>query len=97
MLTQKQAPQVPQTPLKVCVEKMTEEEIRSIVAYMMAKSAGQGIVIHNSSPRLIEMILLVDMMNSRTRDKLALFLMQKIAPKRRSRFLEGRYQGKLNR
>jgi hypothetical protein len=95
MLTQKQAPQVPQTPLRVCVEKLTEEEIRSIVAYIMAKSAGQGIVIHRSSPRLAEMIFLVDLMNPRTRDKLSLFLTQKVVPQKLSRIREGR--GKLNR
>lgn len=96
MLTQTK--QAPVKALKVCVEELTEDEIRTAIAYMMAKTSGQSILIQHSSPRLIEMILWIDSMNQRTMDKLSLFLMQKIAPKRpSSRIREGRYQGKLNR
>ena len=96
MLTQTK--QAPQTSLKVCVENLKEDEIRTAIAYIMAQSAGQTILIHQPSPRLAEIIMWIDSIkDSRTRDKLALFLMEKVAPKKPSRIREGRFQGKLNR
>lgn len=95
MLTQTN--QAPIKALKVCVEELTEDEVRTAIAYMMAAAAGQTILIHHSSPRMVEMILWIDLMNQQTKDKLSLFLMQKIAPKRPSKIREGRYQGNLNR
>lgn len=79
--------QEPVAELKTCVERLTEDEVRIAIAYMLVKTkknqqqAETTLIINNPSLPLAEMMTWIDMMNDSSRKKLSLYLMKKLAPK----------------